>query len=69
MLVAGLSKLRGHIAPKRRGVHDVVLRHIRMEHGKALVMLGGEYHVLHPGFFGGAHPFLRVEEDRIERAR
>ena len=40
-----------------------------MEHGKALVVLGGEYHVLHTGILGSAHPFLRVKENRIERAR
>ena len=32
-------------------------------------MLRGEDHVLHPGVGGEFGPFVRVEEDRVERVR
>ena len=69
VLPAGLGELAHDVAPERRGVDDVELRDLRAEHREAVVVLRGEDDVLHPGVAGDPHPFVGVEEDRIERLR
>src|SRR3954468_13449097 len=40
-----------------------------MEHGEAVVMLGGDHHVLLSGGFSGANPALGIEIDWVKLLR
>ena len=64
-LGAGGSQCCHHVLPVGRGINNVV-RMRRLEHGKAVVVLGGDHQVLHAGFLGNRHPLLGVELHRGE---
>ena len=48
----------------RRG--DLVVRELGVEHAEAVVVLGGEHHVLHAGILRGLGPLSRIEGRGIE---
>ena len=66
---ARLGDLLEGIAPERRRVHDVVLRHLRAVHREAVVVLRGDDEVLHPRVPRPLHPVHRIEQHRVERLR
>jgi hypothetical protein len=39
---------------------------IAFEEGKAVVVFSSNYHILHPGLFGKAHPFIGIVFDWIK---
>ena len=53
----------------RCGVVDIVIVHVGMEHGKTVVMLGGDDDVFHAGGFGDFDPFISVKIRRIKLLR
>ena len=50
-------------------MHDAVVGHRRVEHGKAVVMLGRKAKIAAAKLDGLAHPFFRVEVYRMKRIR
>ena len=65
LLAARGGELLDHVAAERR-VHDVEIGLLRVEHAKAVVVLGGEDDVFHAGVFGDFDPLVGVELHRVE---
>ena len=63
--VTGIHELFNNIASVG-GFHDVVIRLLRIEHRKAIVVLGDEHHVFHARFLRELHPCIWVEFFGIE---
>src|SRR5262245_47928089 len=53
----------------RSAVYDVIVRHLGIEHRKAVMMLASDGDVLHSGRFGQRDPFARAELRWIELRR
>jgi len=66
---AGLGQLHHWVTPKGGGIHDVVLGLFGMEHAKAIVVLGGNDHVLLTGLDRQPSPSVRVELRGVEAGR
>ena len=67
----GIQHLLGDVGPgiRMEGTlfgSDLVIGLVRVEHAEPVVVLGREYHVLHPGVSGCRRPFGRIEGDGIE---
>ncbi len=62
----GVGQLGNDIAPERRGVYHVEVADGGLEHGEAVVVLGGQNNVFHAGLLGEHHPIVRVEGLRIK---
>jgi hypothetical protein len=45
---------------------DIVVTHRRIVHRKAIVVLGGDDQVAHPGLLNRAHPLVGIELHRVE---
>ena len=59
--------IRTSIGMKRHvGRCDAIIREPRIEHGKAVVVLGREHRVFHAGGFGRGGPLARVKLHRVE---
>ena len=63
--VTGIHELFHNIASVG-GFHDVVIRLLRIEHRKAIVVLGDEHHVFHARFLRELHPSIRIKFFGIE---
>ena len=50
-------------------IHAVVVGDLRVPHTEAVVMLGGDYNVLHSGVLNGLHPCVRIKLHRVELFR
>src|SRR5262245_48892557 len=50
-------------------IHDVIVRHLGIEHRKAVMMLAGNSDVFHSGCLGQSNPFSRTELRWIELRR
>ena len=68
-LFAGFFQFAHDIAAERRAVHDVIGRCGGLEHGKAVVVAGGEGQVTRPGVLESGHPLVCVEADGVEGCR
>ena len=69
VLLAGGGEFLERVAAERSRLGNVPVGGLRVEHGKAIVVLRGDDHVFHPGVPSGAHPFVGVELDRIKLLR
>ena len=66
MLIAGLCQLADYIAAKGSGIHNIILVHLGMEHGKTIVMFTGNNKVLHTAVLCQTDPFVRIKIYRIK---
>ena len=53
---------------KRCGFDDIVVARDGVEHGKTIVVFGGNDYVTHAGIFDGADPSIGVEIGRVKAA-
>ena len=67
-LAARIGQLFERIALERGGL-DAPIGLVRAEHAKAVVVLGGDDDIFHPGVLGEAHPLFGVEPHGVELAR
>ena len=65
---AGVAQLYHRIAGKRRGLDDGGVAHLRVEHGEAVVVFGGDDKVAHAGLLREADPGIGVEVDGVKGA-
>ena len=64
--VAGFTELPYDIPAVRSRLYHIVVAALGIPHGKAFVVLGGKYNVLHPPLLCLAHDPIRVKFHRIE---
>ena len=66
LLVAFVGQFFNQIPFKRRGIDDIIVRLLRVEHREAVVVARGDADILRTGGFDGRDPFRRVELDGVE---
>ncbi len=69
MAGAGLGQRLDDIALKGRGIDDVIGTGLRREHGEAIVMLGCDHEILHPGIVRERCPGIGIKLGRVELRR
>ena len=69
LLVAFIGEFLEDVTMERGGIHDVVVRILRLEHRETLMMASGEADVLGSRSLDGCHPLRRIEMGRIEATR
>ena len=69
LLPALLRKFTNGVAVKRRCRNDVKRIRLRIEHGKAVMMLGGDDDVFHACRFRERDDIVRTERGRVELRR
>ena len=67
--VAFIGEFLEDVTMERGGIHDVVIRILRLEHRETLMMASGEADVLGSRSLDGCHPLRRIEMGRIEATR
>lgn len=67
MTLAGVGQLFEHVASKRGGVNDIVVRLPGLEHRETVVVTRGEADIACSGILDGLDPGIGVESRRVER--
>jgi len=69
VLGAGPGQFLHRITPKRSCVHNIELTHLRLVHGKPVVVLGRNHDILHARILGQSGDLIGIEHGGIKFSR